>query len=45
MVELIWPLVAAFALALVTWLPQHGPAAPALVPIEEPEAPEVPDED
>lgn len=45
MVELIWPLAAAFALAYVTWLPQHGPAAPAPVPIEEPETPKVPDED
>ncbi len=35
MPELIWPLVAAFALAYVTWLPQRGPAAPPPVPIEE----------
>lgn len=42
MAELIWPLVAAFALALVTWLPQHGSAVPEPVPIEEPE---IPDED
>lgn len=42
MAELIWPLVAAFALALVTWLPQHGPAAPEPVPTDEPA---IPDED